>query len=48
MSVAKLLIGTFMKIKINDLPRHVYFKDRNSKNVTLQNLTFFPANKIKN
>ena len=40
-SVAKLMVSTFLNIDIKELPRQIYFIDGDSKNLTLHNLSFF-------
>jgi histidyl-tRNA synthetase len=41
LSVAKLIVSTFLDIDLKDLPRQIYFIDGDSKNIVLQNLSFF-------
>ena len=45
LSLAKVIAAAFLNMKIEDLPRTIYFSDRNPKNLTLQNLTFFKLKK---
>lgn len=40
-SVAKLMVSSFLDIDLKDLPRQIYFIDGDSKNLALQNLSFF-------
>ena len=40
-SIAKLIISTFLNIEIKELPRQIYFIDGDPKNITLHNLSFF-------
>lgn len=47
-SIAKLMVSSFLKISLNDLPKEIYLIDRNTKNINLNNLTFFKPKKIKN
>lgn len=46
-SLAKLLLSSFLGIKIEKLPRSIYFINGNSHEVNLFNLTFIYKNKKK-
>jgi len=39
-SVAKLMLSAFLGIKMEDLPHSVYFKNKDSHDLRLHNLTF--------
>lgn len=44
-SVAKLMISTFLDISLEDLPRQIFFIDGDSTNIVLNNLTFIRKKK---
>ena len=46
-SVAKLLLSSFLGIKLEKLPHSVYYKNGNSHDCSLHNLTFIYSNKKK-
>jgi hypothetical protein len=44
-SVAKLMVSSFLEIEIDKLPRQIYFIDCDTKNLSLANLTFIRSKK---
>lgn len=41
LSIVKLMISSFLKIHIDDLPHSIYFINGNTEDINLNNLTFF-------